>query len=151
MATISWGKSLLETTTSKDGAPEGTPTWKTIDTPKDGTTKLTATAGQEIEALEEGGEVVDSRRSKNKYQLEFDLFVKKGKERAWEDNDGIIAGEHAFRLTPEDEGCEGFIIDRCTLSVEESFTTADGIMLHYVAKVLKPRTGKMVKPYTKGV
>ena len=87
MATISWGKALLETTTSKDGAPEGTPTWKAIDTPKDGTTKLTATAGQEIEALEEGGEVVDSRRSKNKYQLEFDLFVKKGKERAWEDND----------------------------------------------------------------
>ncbi len=149
MALLSWGKCGIETTTSTDGAPAASAMWKEIDVPKDTTTKLTPTAGTETEALEEGGDLVDSRTEKNKYQFEFDHFVKKGKRRAWEDNDGIIAGEHAFRVTPEDEECEGIQIDRCTLRVEESYTTADGIMLHYVAKVLKPKTGKMVKPYFK--
>ena len=149
MALLSWGKPNIETTTSTNGAPVTSATWTAIDVPKDTTTKLTPTAGTEVEAVEEGGDVVDSRTGKNKYQFEFDHFVKKGKTRPWEDTDGIIAGEHAFRLTPEDEDCEGIQIDRCTLRVEESYTTADGIMLHYVAKVLKPATGKMVKPYFK--
>ena len=149
MALLSWGKPNIETTTSTNGAPSASETWTAIDVPKDTTTKLTPTAGTEVEAVEEGGDVVDSRTGKNKYQFEFDHFVKKGKTRPWEDTDGIIAGEHAFRLTPEDEDCEGIQIDRCTLRVEESYTTADGIMLHYVAKVLKPATGKMVKPYFK--
>lgn len=149
MSVLSWGKPKIETAPSTDGAPGASATWKEIDTPKEDTTKLTPTAGTEQEATEEGGELVDSRKGKNKYTFEFDLFVKKGKKRPWEDNDGVIAGEHAFRLTPEDEDCEGIQIDRSTLSLEDSYATADGILLHYVAKVLKPKEGKMVKPYFK--
>lgn len=148
MSILSWGKCLIEHSTSTDGAP-GTD-WTAIDTPKEDTTKLTPSAGTEVNATEEGGEIVDSRTGKNTYLFEFDLFVKKGKERPFEDNDGIIAGEHAFRLTPEDEDCEGLQIDRATVRVEESYSTADGKMLHYVVRCLKPKTGKTVKPYTKG-
>ena len=148
MAILSWGKCLIEHSTSTNGAP-GTD-WTAIDTPKEDTTKLTPSAGTEVNATEEGGEIVDSRTGKNTYLFEFDLFVKKGKERPFEDNDGIIAGEHAFRLTPEDEDCEGLQIDRATVRVEESYSTADGKMLHYVVRCLKPATGKTVKPYTKG-
>lgn len=149
MSQLSWGKPNIETAVSVNGAVANDADWKAIDTPKDTTTKLTPTAGTETEALEEGGDVVDSRNGKNKYTFEFDHFVKKGKKRPWEDVDGIIEGEHAFRLTPEDADCEGILIERSTLRVEESYTTADGIMLHYVAKVLKPANGKMVKPYFK--
>lgn len=150
MSVLSWGKPLIETADSTNGAPAtGASAWKAIDTPKKDTTKLTPTAGEESEALEEGGELVDSRTSKNKYTFEFDLFVKKGKTRPFEDNDGVITGEHAIRVTPEDDACEGIQIDRCTLRVEQNYSTAEGILLHYVAKVLKPATGKMVKPYTK--
>lgn len=148
MSILSWGKCLIEHSTSTNGAP-GTD-WTAIDTPKENTTKLTPSAGTEVNATEEGGEIVDSRTGKNTYLFEFDLFVKKGKERPFEDNDGIIAGEHAFRLTPEDEDCEGLQIDRSTVRVEESYSTADGKMLHYVVRCLKPATGKTVKPYTKG-
>ena len=95
------------------------------------------------------GELVDSRTGKNTYQFEFDLLVKKGGKRPFEDNDGVISGEHAFRVTPEDEECEGIQIDRSTVRCEESYSTAEGKLLHYVAKVLKPATGKSVKPYTK--
>ena len=97
-----------------------------------------------------GGELVDVRYGKNTYTLEFDMFVKKGTERPFEDNDGLIAGEHAFRITPEDEECEGAQIDRSVVRCDESYSTADGKMLHYVARCLKPKTGKTVKPYTKG-
>lgn len=146
MAILSWGKPKIQTAASIGGVPNSS--WLDIDTPKENTTKITPTAGNEITALEEGGEVVDSRTGKNSYTFEFDLFVKKGVARPFEDNDGVIAGEYAFRITPEDESNEGAQIDRCSLRVEESYTTADGKILHYVAKCLKPAAGKIVKPYT---
>lgn len=149
MSILSWGKCKIETTPSINGAPADNADWKPIDTPKEDTTKITPTAGTEKTATEEGGELVDVRYSKNTYTLEFDLFVKKGKERPFEDNDGLIAGEYAFRITPEDEEGEGSLIDRSAVRCDESYSTAEGKMLHYVAKCLKPKTGKTVKPYTK--
>lgn len=149
MSVIGWGKPKLETTPSVDGAPEASATWKEIDTPKEDTTQLNPSAGNEVEATEEGGDLVDVRTGKNKSELVFDLFVKKGGKRPWDDNDGPVPGEHAIRLTPEDEECEGIQIDRCTIRCEESYTAADGKLLHYVCKVLKPKEGKMVKPYFK--
>lgn len=147
MAILSWGKCLIEHATSTNGVAGES--WTALDTPKEDTTKLTPSAGNEVNATEEGGDIVDSRTGKNTYLFEFDLFVKKGSERPFDDNDGIIAGEHAFRLTPEDDECEGLLIERSTVRVEESYTTADGILLHYVVRCLKPATGKTVKPYTK--
>ena len=148
MAILSWGKPKIQHKESVNGASVAGGTWTDIDTPKQDTTKVTPTAGNEVTANEEGGEVVDSRVGKNTYQFEFDIFVKKGQPRPFEDEDGFIKGEHAFRVIPEDDACEGMQIDRCTLRVEESYTAADGKMLHYVAKCLKPAAGKTVKPYT---
>lgn len=146
---LSWGKCKIETTPSTDGAPGTSAKWTELDTPKEDTTKVTPTAGTKVDAREEGGDLVDSRRGKTTYQFEFDLFVKKGKDRPFEDNDGVIAGEHAFRVTPaEDETCEGTQIDRSTVSIEERYSTAEGKMLHYVVDCLKPKTGKTLKPYT---
>lgn len=149
MSQLSWGKPTIEFASSTKGAPAET--WKAIDTPKEDTTKLTPTAGTEKTATEEGGDLVDSRTGKNTFQFEFDLFVKKGGTRPFEDVDGVISGEFAFRLTPEDDENEGFQIDRSTVRCEESYAAADGKLLHYVVKVLKPATGKSVKPYTKTV
>jgi hypothetical protein len=145
MSVLSWGKCQLEHATSSGGVA-GTQ-WTKLPVPKDGTTKLTPTAGTQQTALEEGGDQVDVRNGKTTFTLEFDLFVKKGEERPFDDNDGVIAGEHAFRLTPEDEECEGILIESSVLRVEESYSTADGKLLHYVANALKPKEGKTVKPY----
>lgn len=149
MAVLSWGKGTMEWAKSTDGTPSGD--WTAFDIPKDGTTNLATTAGTETTAQEEGGGLVDVRYGKNTYTLDFELFVKKGGSRPFNDDDGVIAGEYAIRYTPEDEECEGFQIDRCIIRVEETFTTADGKMLHYYANALKPKTGKTVKPYTKVV
>lgn len=149
MSILSWGKCLIETTPSVNGAPGTSATWTEIDTPKEDTTKITPTAGAEKTATEEGGDLVDYKRGKNTYVLEFDLFVKKGGTRPFTDDDGVISGEKCFRITPEDDTCEGAQIDRSVVSVEESYSTAEGKLLHYVAKCLKPASGKTVKPYTK--
>lgn len=149
MSVLSWGKCKIETTPSTDGAPGASASWKVLPTPKEDTTKITPTAGTEKTATEEGGDLVDVRYGKNTYTFEFDLFVKKGEERPFEDNDGLISGEHAFRITPEDEECEGALIDRSVVRCDESYSTADGKLLHYVARCLKPKEGKTVKPYTK--
>lgn len=146
MSQLAWGKPTIEFTTSTKGAPGES--WTAIDTPKEDTTKLTPTAGTEKTATEEGGELVDSRTGKNTFQFEFDLFVKKGGKRPFDDVDGYISGEYAFRLKPEDDENEGFQIDRSTVRCEESYAAADGKLLHYVVKVLKPASGKSVKPYT---
>ena len=148
MAILSWGKCTIEHSTSTAGAP-GT-NWTAIDTPRLDSTKLTPTAGQTTDAQEEGGEIVDSRTGKTTYELDWYNFVKKGGTRPFTDTDGVIAGEYAIRITPEDEACEGIQIDRCTLRVEEEYTTADGKLLHYFAKCLKPASGQTIKPYTKG-
>lgn len=146
MAILSWGKCSITTAPSTNGAP--TNNWTAIDTPKEDTTKLTPTAGTETTATEEGGGIVDARFAKNTYQLEFDLFVKKGGTRPFTDDDGVVAGEHAFRVVPEDNSCEGIQIDRSIVRVEETYSTAEGKLLHHVVRCLRPATGKTVKPYT---
>ena len=146
MSILSWGKCSITKTTSTNGAP--TTNWAAIDTPKEDTTKLTTTAGHETTATEEGGAIVDARFARASYQLEFDLFVKKGGTRPFTDNDGVIEGEWAFRVTPEDNTCEGIQIDRSIVRVEESYSTADGKLLHYVVRCLRPASGNTVKPYT---
>ena len=149
MAILSWGKCKIETTPSTNGAPGESASWTELDIPKKDTTKLTPATGEEILAQEEGGEIVDARYGKTTYTLEFDLFVKKGKERPFQDSDGLVSGEHAFRVTPEDDTCEGILIERSVVRCEENYTTADGKLLHYVVKCLKPKTGNSIKPYTK--
>ena len=147
MAILSWGKCSITHGTSSNGAAASQ--WTAIDTPKEDTTKLTTTAGTETTATEEGG-IVDARNGKNSYQLEFDLFVKKGGTRPFTDDDGVVAGEHSFRVTPEDPTCEGIQIDRSIVRCEESYSTAEGKLLHYVVRCLKPASGNTVKPYTAG-
>lgn len=146
MAVLSWGECLITHAISIDGYPASA--WGGVDTPKEDTTKLTTTAGSEQLATREGGSTVDARYGRSNYQLEFDIFVQKGMPRPFSDEDGNIVGEHAFRVSPEGEGCEGIQIDRCKLRCEESYSTAEGKLLHYVAKILRPAQGKSIKPYT---
>ena len=66
-----------------------------------------------------------------------------------EDEDGVIVDNYAVRLTPEDEACEGFLIENATVSVTESWSSADGKLWKYTFDAKKPGTGKTLKPYTK--
>lgn len=150
MSKLSWGKPTIKHKVSENGAPKTTGDWTELDTPKQDTTELTTTAGDEVTANEEGGAIVDVRFGASKYELAFDLFEKKGGTDPFTDVDGVIPGEHALQIIPEDAACKGVQIDRCALRREISYTTADGILYHYVARCLKPAEGNTVKPLVIG-
>lgn len=145
MAIISWGKPKIEYAKSVNGVPTGP--WTQIDTPKEDTTQLTTTQGTKKEATEEGGAVVDVRYGESSYQLVFTLFAKKGKVKPLPDSNGVIAGNYAWRITPEDPACEGVLIENSTVSMKIGFTPADGKTWIYTADVIQPASGDMVKPY----
>lgn len=145
MAIISWGKPKIEYAKSVNGVPTGP--WTQIDTPKEDTTQLTATQGDKKEATEEGGAVVDVRYGESSYQLVFTLYAKKGKVKPLPDSNGVIAGNYAWRITPEDPACEGVLIENSTVSMQIGFTPADGKTWIYTADVIQPASGDMVKPY----
>jgi len=145
MAVLAWGKPKIEHGPSTAGA--AATVWTAFDTPKEDSTELVTTPGDKIEAKEEGGDVVDARYKASSYELSFELFVKKGGTRPFTDINGVIAGDHSVRLTPEDEEAEGFVMDCCTVSVADSFKTADGKMLKYTFTGKKPASGNICKPY----
>lgn len=147
MSILSWGKPIVEVTKSTNSEPASGATWKEFPEIKENTAKLTPTKGTKIEATAEGGDLVDARYQKNKYAFECEVFVKKGDTRPIPDEDGVVAENYSVRLTPEDEETEGFVIDNSAVSVEESWSSADGKMLKYTFDGLRPKTGKIVKPY----
>lgn len=61
MSKLSWGKPTIRHKESENGAPKNTGDWANLDTPKQDTTELTTTAGDEVTANEEGGAIVDVR------------------------------------------------------------------------------------------
>lgn len=147
MAQLSWGKPTIEF--GKCGANGAAPTaWtKLTCDPVEGSTKLTPTKGEKKEAKVEGGENEAVKYGKNTYAFEFEIRAAKGRENPIPDVDGVVEGEYAFRLTPEDATCEGIKIDRSVVSVEETYDTAEGKKWKYTVDVLKPATGAQVKPY----
>ena len=149
MSVLNWGKPLIEICKLENGELPAEPAWEALPEIADGTTQLTTEEGTKTEAIEEGGEVVDTRMAKNKYTLALELFVKKGDTKPIEDSDGRVVDNYAVRLTPEDDTCPGFIMDKTSVSVQETWTSADGGRWRYTFAGLKPKTGNILKPYTK--
>lgn len=147
MAVLSWGKPTVEFTESVAGAPSTS--WTAMPEIVEGTATLETTEGELIEATQEGGAVVDSRRKANKYKFSVELFVKKGDKKPIDDVDGVIAKNYAVRVTPEDPECEGFIFDNSNVSVVETWNAADGKRWKYTFDAIKPASGALNKPYVK--
>ena len=149
MSVLSWGKPTVEFGKSTAGAQATN--WETMPEIVENTAQLNTTEGAIVEATEEGGNVVDSRRPASKFQFLLEVFVKKGDSMPIEDNeDGLIIDNYSVRLTPEDPECEGFVIDKANVSVVRTWTSADGMRLRYIFDAIKPKTGKTLKPYTAG-
>jgi len=146
MAVLSWGKPKVEVGLlgPADAAPT---TWIVMPAIAQNTAKLNTEQGNKTEALEEGGGVIDSRTDKSKYTFELELFVKRGDTKPINDDDGIVSGNYAVRLTPEDKETNGFIFDKTNVSVMETWSSADGGRWKYTFAGLVPATGKILKPY----
>ncbi|MDR0619180.1 MAG: hypothetical protein LBG17_04710 [Bacteroidales bacterium] len=145
MAVLRWGKPKIEIARLTSGELGN---WVALDVPKLDSTQLTVEEGEETTAQEEGGAIVDSRRNANAYSLAFSLFAKKDEDKPLSDSDGVIADNYAIRLTPEDPATGGYQMLKCSVSVTESWTSADGGLWTYTFKGLKPATGSILQDYT---
>ena len=141
---LSWGKPVIKIGKLGDGGKAPT-SWIDIPTPVENSTKLTPTKGDKKEAKIEGGENEAVKYAANTYTFEFELRAGKGRAKPVEDIDGIISGEYAVKLQPEDPTVEGIVIDRSVMSMEETFDTENGKKWKYTFDVLKPSTGNQVK------
>lgn len=143
---LAWGKCKVWTSKLEKGKPT---TWKEWPTPVEDSTNLTPTKGDKKEAKIEGGEYEAVKYGKNTYLVE--LEVRQGNEdgtprtKPVEDIDGVVEGEYAMKLQPEDATVAGFTIDRCIISCEDSWNTADGGRWKYTFDALKPSEGNTVK------
>lgn len=148
MAKLSWGKPTIEVALLVNDEVPANAEWKKLPTPKNESTQLTATKGDEKTAQIEGGELLDIRFGAASYELTYELYKYTGMPTLpFTDNNGVIQGHYAVCITPEDPTCEGVLIGKSAVTVEESYNTTEGKLLKYTHKVLKPATGNMVKPY----
>lgn len=145
MAVLSWGKPKIEFAPITNDIIG---TYVISDTPKQDSSQLTTEEGNKTEAQEEGGGVVDSRRDKNKYSFVFELFAKKGTTQPIPDTDGVVAGNYAIRLTPEDPTIPGWQMEKCAVSMVKTWNSSDGELWRYTFEGLVPATGNILKPYT---
>lgn len=144
MAVISWGKPRIKI--GKYQANGNAPSsWTEVPTPVEGSTELSVSKGDKKEAKIEGGEAEAVRYGANTYELLFSVRDAKDRTPFVTDVDGVIEGEYAIVLQPEDPKANGIQIDKCVLSAEVSYSSEEGIVRKYTASVLKPKTGSQVK------
>ncbi len=141
MSVLSWGKCRIFIKNIDDTTAE----WKELATPVEDSTELSTEKGDKTEATIEGGENEDVRYSKNTYALAFTIRAAKGRKKPLKDSDGIIEGNYAVALQPEDPTTSGLMIDKSTASVEDTWTSADGGQWAYTFDALKPDEGDQVK------
>lgn len=132
MSTISWGKPRL--IAKKLG---GSGTWLELPTPVQDSTELTTTKGEKKEAKIEGGENEDVKYERNTYSLAASIRAAKDRKKPFDDADGVIDGNYAFVLIPEDPTNRGFVFRKSVISAADSFTAADGGVWEYVVDAIK--------------
>ena len=145
MSVLTWGEPKVEISKLVSGSPV---TWTELEEIQQNSAQLTTEEGDTTDALDEGGDIVDSRRGKNRYTFTFALFRKRGDTKPIVDEDGVITDEYAIRLTPEDATLTGWKMLRCKVSVAESWTSADGSLWTYTFRGLKPTSGNTLTDYT---
>lgn len=148
MSRISWGKPriFVKDTDGGSGAK-----WIELYTPAENTTTLTVTKGDKLEAKIEGGGVEDVKYKRATYSLTFN--IRKGKNPGessarklpFHPIDGYVDHQFAVMLQPEDPSCEGFLIEFNAVTIDETYSSADGGMWEIQMDALRPASGDTVK------
>ena len=141
---ISWGCPKIEVKKIGTGATS----WEAFATPVEGSTQLTTTQGEKLEAKIEGGTNEAVKYKSNTYQLVFNVRQTPDRTDPIVDVDGVVADEYSVRITPENPAAFGCIIDRAAVNVQTTMNTAEGIVKIYTFDVLKPASGAQVKLQT---
>lgn len=134
MAVISWGKPRIFIGPS--GALSSTATsFEELSTPVEDSTNLTANEGDKTEATIEGGEAEATKFKAATF--EFTMNVRMAKDRQLpsklkaSSGDGYTASDVAIILQPEATDAPGILVEAASVSVIESYTSADGALWEF--------------------
>lgn len=148
MSKITWGKPLIEF--GLTGVADVIPLIFTpMPTAEEDSAQLTTVKGTAKELFGEGHELVARKSQKSYKQLNATFFIPSGEVAPIVDVDGVIEDEYCVRLTPENDTLEGFVMRKCHVEIEETWSSAKGKILKYTFTSLKPAAGTMIESYTK--
>lgn len=132
---LSWGKNRL--VLRKKGGTK----FIEFFTPVQDSTELTTTKGDKKEAKVEGGDNEAVKYNKNTYSLA--AAIRQGHEdgknrrKPLPDSDGVIEGEYELWLQPENPAAPGMHMQRCVVSVEDTWTAEEGGQWVYTFDAVK--------------
>jgi hypothetical protein len=122
MSVLSWGKPR----TFRKNLDETDSKWVELPTAVENSVQLTTTKGDKKEAKIEGGEYEDIKYAKNTYALAENIRAAKGRQKPFKDVDGVVPGNYAFALQPEDPKTPGLCFLKSAVSVEDTYTSEEG-------------------------
>ena len=125
--------------------------WHELYTPIENSTQLNVTKGEKLEARIEGGGAEDVKYKRGTFGLAFN--IRKGKvpgastarRLPFASVDGYVNDQFAVLLQPEDPTCEGFLIERGTVTIDESYSSTDGGVWQIQIDAIKPASGDTIK------
>lgn len=151
MASVSWGAPKLEMfkltagqvidDTLAKGDWASKPNYVAIEGSRllEGSSTLETTAGEEKTLKNAFGLDVDSKVKPSSYSFSTSVIRQKTDTTdVVESNNGIVAGEWAFRLTPEDPETLGFIFRKASISVSKGWSEDNGITENLTIKGVEP-------------
>lgn len=140
MASIGWGKPriFIKRIDTEGG------TWKEVPTPVQDSTSLETTKGEKMEAKLEGGTNEDVLYKASTYALSYQIRKAKGKTQPFVSNDGIVEGEWACAVQPQDPLVPGIMIHRSVVSADDRYNSQDGFSAVYTHDALQPESGNQV-------
>lgn len=135
--TLSWGKC----TVSVKSLTDSDAVWTAFTTPVEDSTTLETEEGDKLEAKIEGGENEAVKYKKSTYTLDFETRQAPEREDPITGEDGVVEGEYAVLIVPEDDSAYNVYIPRAACSIQKSFTAEEGIKYAYHFDALVPDDG----------
>ena len=137
-AVLSWGKPKITVYKITNGTPAAQGT--DLPTPIEDSTELQSEKGDKMEAKIEGGENEAVKYKRNTYTMVFNIRRAANRTLPFKIKDGLVADHYKVKLTPEDaaSGAPGFTLNHGVVSVNETWTAADGGIWEITVDATRP-------------
>lgn len=141
MSKLSWGKPRIFIKDLDTGGAK----WQELNTPAQDTTELQPTKGDKLEAPVEGGQNEDVKYKDSLYAIVYNIRKLKGRAVPIPNTNGVASKHYAFVLMPEDNTNIGFYVEDTTVTVDDTFTPADGAVWAIQHDAIAAASGNTVK------
>ena len=136
MSTVSWGGPKLQFIPIAAGAIPPAGSWSAVtglvEIPADdllqNSSQLNTTEGEVKELKNEFGVTVDRKQMPASYVFTAGLIRKKGAAQKFSANNGIVPGDWAMRLIPEDPQTIGFQFGKCGITIAKGWSGEQGMI-----------------------